>query len=62
MSLNNHPPSLMWHAKIFGVILVLCVVALFMFRYITAHLPPPYQTKSPAPQVTPWLEQTQESL
>lgn len=48
-------PTLLWHAKIFGVLLACCLAAYFVLAYATAKLPAPYQKHRPAAQTTPWL-------
>lgn len=48
-------PTLLWHAKIFGVLLVCCLAAYFVLAYATAKLPAPYQKHRPSAQTTPWL-------
>ncbi len=48
-------PSLLWHAKLFGALLVFCTAAYFTLAYVADKLPAPYQKRSPAPEATPWL-------
>ncbi|MBP3513774.1 MAG: hypothetical protein J6J74_04735 [Elusimicrobiaceae bacterium] len=48
-------PTLLWHAKVFGVLLACCTAAYFVLAYATAKLPAPYQKRQPAPEATPWL-------
>lgn len=62
MTNTSWTPSLSWHAKVFGVLLVVCAVLFAVGWYVTARLPQPYQPKRPAPQVTVWKGQPQENL
>lgn len=49
-------PSLKWHARFLGVLLAVCLAGYFVFLYVTAKLPAPYQTKQPSAQATPWIK------
>jgi len=55
--MNNAPwkPSLLWHAKVFGVMLAVCTAAYFILSYAAGRLPAPYQKRTPAPEAAPWL-------
>lgn len=55
-------PTFFWHAKLFGVLLVICTLMLAAGWYITNRLPQPYQPKKSAPQATPWKGPVQENL
>lgn len=48
-------PTLVWHAKTFGVLLACCLAGYFALVYIAGKLPAPYQKRQPAPETTPWL-------
>lgn len=44
----------MWHAKVFGALLIACTAAYFTLAYVTDKLPAPYQKHRPAPEAAPW--------
>lgn len=48
-------PTLKWHLRVAGFLLLGCTLAYFVLSYITVHLPQPYQPRNPAPETTPWV-------
>ncbi len=48
-------PTLKWHVKVLACLLVACIIAWIGVVVITKRLPPPYQHKTPAAELTPWL-------
>ena len=47
-------PSLKWHLLTLGILLTVCVVAFGALRFVTVHLPAPYQPRTAAQGTTPW--------
>lgn len=57
--MSNTPafiPTLKWHAKLFGALVLACVAGYFAFLCATANLPAPYKAKQPSAQATPWIK------
>ena len=55
-------PSFRFHARLLGVLVLVCALLFVVIFYQVARLPAPYQTYSPAPQTTPWKIHLSEDL
>ncbi|WP_143351240.1 hypothetical protein [Candidatus Avelusimicrobium gallicola] len=49
-------PTIGWHLKLLGALLLVCTAAYAVLAYAAGRLPAPYQQRQPAPETTPWLD------
>lgn len=59
MNTPHCKPSYLFHAKLLGVLLAVCLAGFFVLSYAAGKLPAPYQKRQPAAEVTPWLHTIQ---
>ena len=52
---NTFSPTISWYAKVLAIVLLFCIAAFFTLSFTVKKLPPSYQLKQPAPEITPWL-------
>jgi len=61
-NLTAWTPTLRFHARLFGVMLLVCVLLFAVFYVVAGRLPAPYQLRPAPPQATPWKNIPMEDL
>ncbi len=52
---DTFSPTIRWYLKVLAILLLFCIAAFFTLSWTVKKLPPSYQVKQPAAEITPWL-------